>query len=107
MDFFVSTELTPQNQWQLELMIESFKTIGLEDKLPELKAFTRSHAHMHLLVTLVCFNADRTPEGGEPATVWGGMAQNQGMGPAPLKFEGEIETNSVGADVVDGGVNRS
>lgn len=33
MDFFVSTELTPQNQWQLELMIESFKTIGLEDKL--------------------------------------------------------------------------
>lgn len=57
MDFFVSADLTPQNQWQLELMIESFKTIGLEDKLlvcvasendpkilPEFSSNMRGHA---------------------------------------------------------------
>ena len=33
MDFLVPTELTPQNQWQLELMIESFKSLNIEDKL--------------------------------------------------------------------------
>ena len=33
MDFFVAAELTPQNQWQLELMIESFKALNIQDNL--------------------------------------------------------------------------
>lgn len=33
MKYFVSATLSPQVQWQLELMIESFKSLGIEDKL--------------------------------------------------------------------------
>lgn len=33
MEFFVSVELTPQIQWQIELMIESFNALNMQDKL--------------------------------------------------------------------------
>lgn len=33
MEFIVPAELNPQNQWQIELMIEGFKVLGLQDKL--------------------------------------------------------------------------
>jgi len=33
MDFLVCSELNPQNQWQLELMIESFRSINAQDRL--------------------------------------------------------------------------
>ncbi len=33
MDFLVAAELNPQNQWQIELMIESFNALNAQDKL--------------------------------------------------------------------------
>lgn len=33
MDFLVCSELNPQSQWQLELMIESFRSLSIQDRL--------------------------------------------------------------------------